>query len=296
MNKVHYSSEQLFNNFEQLEVSIRPEQNTVWLYFNPKPRPCFTLGLLEELDQFQKTLKNYGGKLPYKDSLIDIYFSVIASKNSVFSFGGDLQYFISCIENEDKESLYQYAKKCIDAIYYNHIGREFDITTISLIQGNALGGGLEAALSSHVIFSEKKSELGFPEVLFNLFPGMGAYNLLLQRMNLRQAEKMILSGRLYAADEAFEMGVVDYLIDNDMGEEAVYDFINLNIRKRLTYKATRKARRITSSITYKSLLEIIDVWVDAAFEISEKDMRVMSRLVSSQEKLMQKENQSYYLA
>ena len=49
-------------------------------------------------------------------------------------------------------------------------------TTISLVQGDALGGGFEAALCGDIIIAEKQARFGFPEVLFNLFPGMGAYN------------------------------------------------------------------------------------------------------------------------
>jgi len=47
------------------------------------------------------------------------------------------------------------------------------LTTISLAQGDALGGGFEAALSCSVIIAERRARFGFPEVMFNLFPGMG---------------------------------------------------------------------------------------------------------------------------
>ena len=46
------------------------------------------------------------------------------------------------------------------------------------MQGECLGGGFEAALSSDVIVAEKSARFGFPEILFNLFPGMGAYSFL----------------------------------------------------------------------------------------------------------------------
>jgi DSF synthase len=44
------------------------------------------------------------------------------------------------------------------------------MTTISLVQGDALGGGFEAALTSDVIIAEESAQMGLPEILFNLFP------------------------------------------------------------------------------------------------------------------------------
>ena len=55
----------------------------------------------------------------------------------------------------------------------------FDLpfTTISLVQGDALGGGFEAALAGDVVIAEKSAQFGFPEVMFNLFPGNGGIQL-----------------------------------------------------------------------------------------------------------------------
>jgi DSF synthase len=59
-------------------------------------------------------------------------------------------------------------------MYENIIHLDRDVTTIALVQGDALGGGFETALSSNVLIAERSAKLGFPEILFNLFPGMGA--------------------------------------------------------------------------------------------------------------------------
>ena len=93
------------------------------------------------------------------------------------------------------------------------------------MQGDALGGGFESALASNVVIAEKGVKMGLPEVLFNLFPGMGAYSLLSRRVGTARAEQMILSGRLYTSDELFEMGVVDILAEKGEGEVEVYKYI-----------------------------------------------------------------------
>ena len=94
------------------------------------------------------------------------------------SLGGDLTRFLQSIRTGNREWLYGYAKACIDVLYPNIVGYDLPITTISLVTGDALGGGFEAALSSHVLIAERGTQLGLPEILFNLFPEMGAFQLL----------------------------------------------------------------------------------------------------------------------
>jgi len=282
MSNLHYANEVAFKNFQHLEVRVVAEQKAVWLYFDSQPRSCFTLTLLQELDDFQSILKNRNGKLPHEGKLIDIEYCVITSRHPVFSFGGDLAHFIKCIENKDREALRIYAKCCIDAVYFNNIGRELDLTTISLIHGNALGGGFEAALSSNVLIAERQAELGFPEVLFNLFPGMGAYNLLAQRVNTSMVEKIILSGRLYSAEELYDLGIIDVLVEEGEGEAAVNSFIRSNRNRQNSLRAIRKVHDCVDPLNYQQLIDIGDIWVETAMGLSEKEIRVMSRLVNSQ--------------
>jgi DSF synthase len=284
MNTVKYSSEALFQNFKHLEVQIDPEHKAVWLYLNSQPRSCFTLTLLKELETFQSILKHNDGKLSCSGELVDIEFSVFTSRHPVFSFGGDLELFINCLENNDRKALTNYAKLCIDGLYANHIGRELGLTTISLVHGNALGGGFECALSGHVLIAERNAELGFPEVLFSLFPGMGAFNLLTQKVSPATAEKMMISGRLYSSDELYDIGIVDVLAEDGEGVNAVNSYIRANNKRRKTMRAIKKVHQLVNPIDYQQLLDIADIWVDAAFEISDRDLRTMSRLVRSQQR------------
>ena len=54
-----------------------------------------------------------------------------------------------------------------------------------------MGGGFEAALAGDVVVAERQSSMGFPEVLFNMFPGMGGHTLLLQRLPSKRAEQLL---------------------------------------------------------------------------------------------------------
>ena len=289
MNTVRHSSEVLFNNFKHLNIQVKPEQNAVWVYLDSLPTPCITRTLLSELKYFQQQLILYKGYLPHKNELVKIKYHIVSSHYPVFSFGGDLKYFFECIDNRNEEGLRKYAYSCIDTMYPNLNGFDLGITTISLIHGNALGGGFEAALSSHVLVAEKEAEMGFPEVLFNLFPGMGAYNLVAQRISPDMAEKMIFSGKTYNAEELYEIGLIDIIAEKGTGISAVNQFIKGENKSHNTLKAIHKVRNIVNPVRYEDLIKICDVWVESALDLSDKDVRIMKRLVRSQKRFVEQE-------
>ncbi|MCG8325842.1 MAG: crotonase/enoyl-CoA hydratase family protein [Thiotrichales bacterium] len=282
MNTVRFANEARFNQFKHLEVQVVPETRSVWIYLNAKPRACITTTLLKELREFQSQLIQYEGRLPWEGQLVDIEYHVVTSRHPVFSFGGDLDHFLDCLKRNDRESLRQYGRDCIDTMYPNLTGFGSDITTISLVHGNALGGGFEAALSSHIVIAERRVEMGLPEVLFNLFPGMGAYQLISQRTNPATAEKMMLSGRLYSAEELYGMGLIESLADDGEGVSAVNSFIRADKKRHNARNSIRKVRQRVNPVEYEELLDVCDIWVDAAFNLEEKDLRTMARLVRSQ--------------
>jgi DSF synthase len=137
---------------------------------------------------------------------------VLASAAPAFNLGGDLELFSQLIRSNDREHLLAYARRCIDGVYGLHTGLGGDVRTIALVQGDALGGGLEMALACHTIVAEEGVGMGLPEVLFGLFPGMGAYSFLCKRVSPQLAEKIILDGNIYTSDEMYKMGVVDVLV------------------------------------------------------------------------------------
>ncbi len=63
------------------------------------------------------------------------------------------------------------------------------------MQGAALGGGFEALLSFDYIVAEQDATFGLPEILFGLFPGMGAHALLSRKLGSAQADRLIVSNR-----------------------------------------------------------------------------------------------------
>lgn len=271
-------------NYRELVTRYEPEQRAAWCYMRPTSRPCCTPELLSELEHFHRTIEQCVRLDIERGKRDGLRFLVIASRiPGVFNLGGDLALLLKVIRAGDREGLFRYAKSCIDLL---HVGYHLPVTTISLVQGDAFGGGFEGALTSRVLIAERRAQMGLPEILFNLFPGMGAYSLLARKLDPARAERLILSGRMYSAEELYEMGVVDVLAENDQGEEAVYAYMKKYNRAPNGYDAIHKVRQIYHPISYDELMRIATIWVDAALQLSERDLRVMERIASTQEKLV----------
>lgn len=272
--------------YSQMSTRFDSEQGILWTLLNPEAVPCFNLELLTELRQHHDSIESNGGQFMVAGQAHPIRYSVLASLTpGVFNLGGQLALFRQLIRNQDRDSLLHYATKCIDVILQRVRHFESSLATITLIEGDALGGGFEAALTSDIIIAERSAQMGFPEILFNLFPGMGAYSLVARKVGTKTAEKIILSGKMYSAEELHEMGIVDYVVEDGEGVQAVYDYVKKQERRANGFLAVQKARHRFNPVTYQELMDITTVWADAALQLTEKDLKVMDRFVRSQERL-----------
>jgi DSF synthase len=235
--------------------------------------------LLDEISHFHGTVVSQSTS---SEGRKICYIALASDVPGVFNLGGDLNLFRRLIQSKDRNGLLRYTTSCIKALHANICHLDQDITTISLVQGDALGGGFESALSSNVLIAERRAKMGMPEILFNLFPGMGAYSLLSRKVGIANAERMILSGKIYTADELYDMGVVDILAEDNHGERAVYDYIQKENRAKNGYRALRKVKDLCSPITYEELIKVGEIWVDAALRLEARDLRMMERLIGRQ--------------
>jgi DSF synthase len=268
---------------EQLSAFFDREQHAMWLRWNPTPRPNFNPDLLRDLDHYCRFITHTGGEVDCGGESAPVEYAILASKvPGVFNLGGDLSLFTRLIDDQDRDGLFGYGKACVDVLYRNYIGHELPITTISLIQGECLGGGFEAALSSEVLVAERQARFGFPEILFNLFPGMGAYSFLERKVGKRATENLITSGKMYSADDMLAMGVVDLVVDQGRGEAEIAGFIRSRSRSRNAMAGLAAARRRVHKLDYEELIGVVEVWVDTALNLSHRDLKLIQRLVSRQ--------------
>jgi DSF synthase len=267
----------------QLRANFDKETRAMWMRWAPEPRPCFNPSLLADIRAFQEYLAGTGGTIDCYGEEHPIEYVVLASGlPGVFNLGGDLDLFKQLIDARDRQGLLRYGRACIDVLYRQYIGHELPLSTVSLVQGECLGGGFEAALSSDVIVAEKGARFGFPEIIFNLFPGMGAYSFLERRIGQRGAEEIITSGKIYTAEEMAAQGVVDVVAENGNGETEVAALIRRRNRSRNGFAALAQVRRRVQRIEFSELLDVVQIWVDSALKLNTRDLKLMQRLVSRQ--------------
>ena len=192
---------------------------TFHMHANPQRpyHPCFSETLLGELRRAQLALRM---RLATDQEYSGIHHLLLTSDDTAFNLGGDLALFSTLIRSSNRGRLLEYAKLCVEVAYNFHKPYEDRVHSIAVIQGDALGGGFEAALCCHTIIIEEHAGMGFPEVLFDLFPGMGAYTFLSRRVPEIVAERMMLDGRVYTASELLALGIVDMVVPKGEGMQA----------------------------------------------------------------------------
>jgi DSF synthase len=278
-----------WKELRESQYEYEPATGTLWGYMTQRGNPCFNLGLLKEIHSVGAELATNDGHIELDGSMQKVHTYVAASRvPRVFNLGGDLALFLLLIRSRDREALAHYARLCIDNIdaQLNHYHCQ-TLSTVSLVQGDALGGGFEMALCSDVIVAEESAMLGLPEILFNLFPGMGAYSLLARRAGARVAEELILSGKILPAARLHEMGIVDVLAKDGEGEAAVRAWIARNARRRNGFQGVMRVRQHVNPVGRAELDAVAETWVDCALRLEDRDLRMMSRVVRAQMERME---------
>jgi DSF synthase len=201
----------------------------------------------------------------------------------VFNVGGDLGYFQRLISAKDRVGLAEYARAAIDVQYRNYTAHNLHgVTTIALLEGDALGGGFESALSCEVIVAERHIKAGFPEVLFNMFPGMGGMSFLARRVGRRVADELVRTGRMYTAVELHELGLVDHLIETGAGCAEVANIMRQREHRRAAHNAMNAVDRMIRPIGLQELHDVVKLWVDCALSLDARSLEWMQRLFQRQ--------------
>ncbi len=270
--------------FDEILVRHDKQDQIFWCFMNQRGRPSYTYSLGAEVQQVQDWLAdNYA--LPANGGPDDLRYFVCGSKTpGIYNLGGDLRHFAECIRNRDLAAMRRYAETCVRMQFANYNAFGAPIITMALVQGDALGGGFEHALAFDLIIAERSARLGLPEIVFNLFPGMGAYSFLLRRVGRKMAERFILEGKIHTAEELYEIGIVDILAEDGQGEQAIVDYCQRNSSRFSAERAVYRARRAASPVELDELLKITNVWAETAMTLTDADVRKMERLADAQER------------
>ncbi len=269
---------------ETLALDIDRSLQVAYLNFLHPGRPVFTRRLLEDFGRMQQLLANLSRQEAREPESRRLRYLVLGSKlEDVFCLGGDLALFIDLIEQRDTEALSAYAHACTNLLQRNLAGHDGGLSLISLVQGQALGGGFETALAADVIIAERRARFGFPEIQFGLFPGMGAFSFLARRITPALAKRMIIGGRIHTAEELYEMGIVDYLAEDGHGEELLRHYLRKRRDREGGYGAMERIVAQHEAIPFQEIEQIVDLWVDTAMALGEKNLAMMRFLLKAQQ-------------
>ncbi|MGM8514948.1 crotonase/enoyl-CoA hydratase family protein [Enterobacter asburiae] len=260
--------------FTQLSGYYEAERHTVWMMLRAQPRPCFNHALIEEIMNFSWLVRQSGFAVDFwiTGSLVP----------EMYNTGGDLQFFVECIQNGRREALRAYARACVDCVHAASRGFDTGAITLAMVEGSALGGGFEAALAHHFVLAQRDARLGFPEIAFNLFPGMGGYSLVARRSGMKLAEELIYKGESHTAEWYEQHGLVDVLFEPGQSYVSTRTFIDTLRPKLNGVRAMLRARTRVLQLPRSELMDITEDWVDAAFCLEPKDIAYMERLVTLQ--------------
>jgi DSF synthase len=278
---LHSSLPQDLFKLDELDVLYDDRTQALWTYMRPTGRPSFTPTMLADFETWQELIaKGFGSdKVPLR------YLILGSRAPDVFCFGGDLDLFQRLIRDGDREGLVDYGHRCCAILHRNIRTLGIPMLTVGLVQGAALGGGFEALLSFDYIIAERTATFGLPEIMFGLYPGMGAHALLARKLGSAMADRLITSNRTYTAEEMYELGVVHELADPGAGLEAAKDFLKRSDRRHAGLVGSRMAMKKVWNLQLAELNRITEMWADTALQLREQDLKVMGRLVAAQARL-----------
>jgi len=126
--------------------------------------------------------------------------------DKAFSAGADIEYMskISPDESEEYAKLGQLVTATVENVKQ---------PTIAAVNGFALGGGCELAMSCDIRIAANTAKMGQPEVTIGIPPGWGGTQRLMRIVGIAKAKEMVYTGKMIKAEEAKEIGLVNQVVE-----------------------------------------------------------------------------------
>lgn len=257
-----------------LKVKIDEEYKILWIGMDLQDKLCYSVDFLNNLVHVKELIVYMIKKEGIK------YVCAYSVNQGVWNLGGDLEYFVTCIKNKDKRKLREYAYKCVDLVYDFSNNYGTDVMSACIVQGNAFGGGFESALSGNYIIAEEGAKFSFPEVIFGTFPGMGAYSFLTKKVGFNKANEIIHSNKTYTAQDVLDLGIIDKITPQGFGINEMQKMI---IKGELDLQ-NNPFKNICNRVSKQELIDVVDLWVEKAFTLTENNLNRMIKIANFQRK------------
>ena len=183
------------------EVHLEKKEHVALITINrPKQLNALNKRILEELSETLNHLE--------KEKTIRVLILTGAGDKS-FVAGADIKEFMNFGEKEGLDLSANGQKSLFDRVEH------YPKPIIAAINGYALGGGLELALSTHIRIASKQAKMGFPETTLGLIPGYGGTQRLPQIIGKGRALELILTSKMINAKEGYRIGLINQVCEHE---------------------------------------------------------------------------------
>lgn len=162
-----------------------------------------------------------------------------SGKPSGFVFGADVTEFLGHFKKSESELATWIAS--INVIFNGY--EDLPMPKVALVNGFALGGGCEIALTMDYRLASPKAQLGLPETKLGIIPGWGGTVRLPRMIGADHAIEWITGAKNYKAEEALKFGAIDGIIDDQSLETAGLKLLERCINGELDWRARVTAKK-----------------------------------------------------
>ena len=211
-------------------LQVEKEANVATVIINNPPMNVLSEQVASELcDAFTEI----------KDDQSIVTVILTGEGDRAFMAGADIKEFPKMINQTPDIDKQQPSKKSeVFRLIY-----EFPKPTIAYLNGMALGGGFELALSCDMRIAEETVQLGLPEVKLGLFPGGGGTQRLPRLIGTAKAKELMFTGDQISAQEALQLGIINQIATSEEGID-----VARKLAKKISRHSLQALRRIKQAV------------------------------------------------
>lgn len=175
-----------------------------------KGNAVITMSRPEDMNALnENVISQLNEKFDEADADPDINTIFITGAGKAFVAGADIKFFVQNIVNNSIEKVVEFTRYGHEV--FDKIDRS-DKKVVAILNGLAIGGGMELALCADMILAVPKATIIFPETGIGIYPGLGGTQRTTKRIGKGLAKWMILTGKPLNAKTALEIGLIDGII------------------------------------------------------------------------------------
>ena len=193
----------------------------------------------ESVNKFnQETVQDLGAAVEALKGNSDVKGVIVTSGKGVFIVGADITEFTEMFKLPEDEI----AGWCVKSNQVFNAFEDLDVPKVCAINGIALGGGLEMALTADFRVMSTEAQVGLPEVKLGLYPGFGGTVRLPRLIGVDNAVEWIAAGGQHKADKAMKDGVVDAVVAPDKLRDAAINLVKQCLEGKIDFRKKRQEK------------------------------------------------------